>query len=274
MSRISSSALYDNLNRGHRVYGTIIVSSSPHWPSVIADCGLDFVFIDTEHMSLNRETIMVMCQMYSGVGITPVVRIPVADPGQISMMIDAGAEGIIVPYIEDADTLGRLVGPVKYGPVKGEKLEGILNKREILDENLAMYLKKRNQKRFLWAMIESKAGVENLEEILLVNGLDGVIIGPHDLSCSLNIPEQYDDPIFIEAAEKIVRKCGEHEMPCGIHFSGSVNRQLDWIKKGIRIIVHSSDLALIKRALAGDITEIKSAVGESSHSAGTKDVII
>src|SRR4051812_33291831 len=108
------------LHDGRRVYGSSLTN-----PLAWAACSytqLDFAFIDNEHCPLGRETTMALCQMYRARGVCPVVRIPVADPTRACMALDAGAEGIICPYMEDPALLREMVGAVKYRPLKGALL--------------------------------------------------------------------------------------------------------------------------------------------------------
>ncbi len=100
------------LRSGKHVFGTLIISTAPKWPSVVATLGLDFVFIDTEHIALDRSQVSQMCNIYRGIGLVPVVRIPSPDPYEASMFLDGGACGIIAPYIETPEQVRQLVGAV------------------------------------------------------------------------------------------------------------------------------------------------------------------
>ena len=95
-------------------------------------------------------------------------------------------------------------------------------------------------------------------------GLDAVFIGPHDLSVSLGIPEQYDHPDFEAAVLKIIQTTRSKGLSVGIHFSQSPERQVHWVKQGVNIIVHSFDVALFGQRLRHDIGSIKKAVGDDS----------
>ena len=85
---------------GIPVFGTLIVSPSPKWPEVVADCDLDFIFIDTEHIAIDRSQLSWMCHAYNGIGLPTLVRIPSPDPYTATMVIDGGASGVIAPYVE------------------------------------------------------------------------------------------------------------------------------------------------------------------------------
>src|SRR5262249_26800825 len=214
------------LHEGRFVYASAIVAMSPLWPNLAKQAGIDFVFVDTEHIPLDRQTLSWICQTYQALGLPPVVRIPCNDPFEACKALDAGAGGIIGPYLETADQVRALVGAVKLRPLKGQRLAEALRDRNTLEPELADYLERRNGNKILIANIESVPALENLPDICSVPGLDAVLIGPHDLSCSLGIPEQYDHPRFDEAVRSIFRIAREHGVGAGIHFSLRLERDL------------------------------------------------
>jgi 2-keto-3-deoxy-L-rhamnonate aldolase RhmA len=104
--------------------------------------------------------------------------------------------------------------------------------------------------------------MRRLDQILAVPGLDGVVIGPHDLSLSLGVPEQYSDPRFDAAVEEIVSKVREKGLGVGIHFPYDPNLQVKWARKGLNIILHSADIFLFQQGLQRDITTIRQVMGD------------
>ena len=248
------------LHSGKRVYSSAMVSTSPLWPNFVKQTGLDFVFIDIEHTPIGRETLSWICQTYQAAGLPPVVRIPCNDPFEACKALDAGAGGIIGPYLETADQVRALVGAVKYRPLKGRRLQEALRDPHTLEPELRDYLEKRNGDKILIANIESVPAIENLHEICSVPGLDSVLIGPHDLSCNLGIPEQYDHPRFDEAVRTIFRVAREHGVGAGIHFWLSVAKEIEWSQAGGNLVMHSSDVASFSRTLKTEIAELRQAL--------------
>jgi 4-hydroxy-2-oxoheptanedioate aldolase len=245
------------IHSGETVFGTCITSSNPLWPAILEGVGVDFVFIDTEHISLSRETMADLCQTYRGRGITPIVRVIKCDHHLISQALDAGAKGIVVPYVESADEIKVLVAATKLRPLKGEALSAVMKDPEALSPVLKDYFHTYNEGMYCIANIESVPAVERLDEILSVSGLDGVFIGPHDLSVSLGIPEQYDHPEFLSSVRRIISTCKQYHLAVGIHFSSTAQRQQFWMKEGVNLVVHSSDLALFKQRLEADFALLK-----------------
>ena len=254
------------LHSGQRVYGTLIVSESPRWPDAIQNTGLDFVFIDTEHTALSSSQVSWMCQTYSRMGLAPIVRIPSPDPNRAANVIDTGAAGIIAPYVENADQVQQLRGAVRLRPLKGRIQSGILAGNQpaaVLDT----YLRSRNDGHLLIVNIESVPALEALDEILAVPGLDAVLIGPHDLSCSLGLPERYDHPDFMNAVGTIFTKARHHNVGAGIHFTGNVTKQLEFLNAGCNMLIHCADISLFARALRKDLRAIKATIGDVDSSA-------
>ncbi len=245
------------LHEGRRVYSSAIVGMSPLWPSLAKQAGIDFVFVDTEHIPLDRQTLSWILQTYQALGVPPVVRIPCNDPFEACKVLDAGAGGVIGPYVETAEQVRQLVGAVKLRPLKGRRLQEALHDPSTLEPELRDYLEKRNGDKILIVNIESTPAIENLHEICSVPGLDSVLIGPHDLSCSLGIPEQYDHPRFDEAVRKIFRIAREHGVGAGIHFWLGLDKEITWSQAGGNLVMHSSDLALFSRNLKSDIETLR-----------------
>jgi 2-keto-3-deoxy-L-rhamnonate aldolase RhmA len=254
----------ERLHAGERLYGSLIVSDSPRWPSVVSKAGLDFVFIDTEHIALDRGIVSWMCQTYAGLGLTPVVRIPRPDPFLACMMLDGGAQGIIAPYVESAEEVRQLVGAVKYRPLKGKKMQAVLSGQTALEPDLDEYLKKYNENNSLIVNIESVPALQALDEILAVPGLDGTLVGPHDLTTNLGIAEQYHHPTYIAAVDEIVHKSRAHSLGVGTHvmYPGGIQQEIRWAQMGANLIVHMADFNMFQYSLQAALGEIKGALGD------------
>ncbi len=250
-----------NLHEGRRVYSSAMVSTSPLWPNLVKAASVDFVFVDTEHTPIDRQTLSWICQTYTALGVPPVVRIPCNDPFEACKALDGGAGGVIGPYVETADQVRGLVGAVKWRPLKGKRLDDAVRDPNSLEPELRDYLEKRNGDKILIVNIESVPAIQNLHDICSVPGLDSVLIGPHDLSCSLGIPEQYDHPRFDEATRTIFRIAREHNVGAGIHFWLGLEQEITWSKAGGNLVMHSSDVATFSRTLKNEIEHLRKALG-------------
>ena len=259
---MNGKELVKALHDGTRVYGTCVVSPSPMWPPMIAGLGMDFVFIDTEHVAIGRETLSWMCRAYTALGLAPVVRIPKPDPFLACMALDGGAVGVIAPYLESVDQVRELRGAVKLRPLKGQRLQNYLAGTETLEPEVQQYLDTRNADRVMVVNVESVPALKALDDILAVPGIDALLVGPHDLSINLGIPEQYTHPRFLEAIGTIIAKARKAGVGVGIHYSGGIDLEIAWAREGANFIIHSSDVSLVNDALKRDLAEFKRQLGD------------
>jgi 2-keto-3-deoxy-L-rhamnonate aldolase RhmA len=266
--------MLEKLKKGERVYGSAFTSIAPSWALSLKKAALDFVFIDNEHISMNRADLARLCQLFKAYGITPVVRIPSPDAFLASQAIDAGAVGVIAPYLEHVSQIRELVGAVKFKPLKGEKLERLLSGEEQLNDSMKAYIDQFNQGNICIANIESVTAMERLDELLSVPGLDGVFIGPHDLSVSLGYPEQYDHPVFEAAVREIIQVTRSKGLSIGVHFSLEPERQVRWAKEGANIIVHSFDIALYTQRLMHDMKIIREGLGDANTINAPENMVV
>ena len=262
--------LRQKLHAGERVYGTLIAGDSPRWPQAVSSLGLDFVFIDTEHLPLDRQKTAWMCQVYSALDLAPVVRIPSPDPFQACMVLDGGAHGVIAPYIESPAQVRALVGAVKFRPLKGKRLQALLEGSFQPDPELRAYLDEYNANNLLVINIESLPALEALDDILAVDGLDAVLIGPHDLSISLGIPEQYTHPTFLKAVETILTTARRYGLGAGLHatYVNALEQEILYANMGANLFVHQGDLISFRLALRYDIDALKQALGDRDKLTG------
>ena len=247
--------------RKDTLFGTLIVSTSPRWPATVAGLGLDFVFLDTEHIALDRHELSWMCQAYGALGLPPIVRVSSPDPYLATMALDGGAAGIVAPYVETVEQVQALRGAVKCRPIKGRVLEEHLSGKVPFAGDLKEYVQRPGTARSLIVNIESIPAIENLDAILAVPDLDAVLIGPHDLSCNLGVPEQYNHPRFEEACRTIFRKARAVGIGAGVHsFYGDVAQEISWINEvGANLIIHSADIVAFAKGMSADVSRMRNA---------------
>jgi len=253
------------LRAGRPAFGTLITFASPRLPKALASVGLDFVFIDTEHIPLDREQLAWMCVAYRLAGFAPIVRIPSPSPYEATMVLDGGASGIVAPYIESAEQVRQLAGAVKCRPLKGRRLNDLLQHGVKPEPLLRDYIQTFCSENVLIVNIESVPAMEALDEILAVEELDAVLIGPHDLSTSLGYPEQYDRPEFDLAVRKIVSAARAAGKGAGIHYWHSLEHEKAWISAGANLIIHSADILALVAGLKADLNALKAAAGVGAH---------
>lgn len=260
---MNSRELQQALRSGKRVYGTLLLSPAPSWASQMKKLGIDFTFIDTEHVSLDRHQISWMCQAYKAMELTPLVRVYRPDHHLATMALDGGAGGIIAPYVESVEQAQMMRGAVKMRPLRGKKVQAIVEGREELTGELKTYIEEYNQDNVLILNIESVPGLEALDDILKVPDIDAILVGPHDLSCSLGIPEQYKHSDFVDAVKTIFSKARAAGVGAGMHFWAGMDQQIEWARDaGMNLIIHRADILNFVESMSREIKEIKEALGD------------
>jgi 2-keto-3-deoxy-L-rhamnonate aldolase RhmA len=254
---MKKNLLLTKLKQATPVYGTCLTNLSARWIRTVLPADLDFVFLDTEHIATDRSGLSDACWLLRSLGITPIVRIANPDPFLATQALDAGALGIVVPYLETIEQLQAMAGAVKYRPLKGKVLADALADPTSLSESTLRYLEEYNEGHLLIANIESGPALDNLAALVAHPALDGVFVGPHDLSVNLGVAEQYEHPVFLAALEQIVHLTRTGEKHVGIQFWMEPDLQAQWMKKGVDMVIHSSDLSLFGQKLQQDMQIIR-----------------
>jgi 4-hydroxy-2-oxoheptanedioate aldolase len=185
------------------------------------------------------------------------------------MVLDGGAQGFIAPYIETAAQVRELTAAARYRPLKGARVAAAIADPQSLEPELRAYLERRNADTLFIANIESVPAIEQLDEILSVGSIDSVLIGPHDLSCSLGIPEQYTHPRFDQAVRQIFAVARQHGVGAGIHFWTSTAQEIAWARTaGGNLIMHGSDATIFGEHLRRELDEIRAAIDSQAAVSG------
>jgi len=224
---------------------------------------LDFVFIDTEHVPIDRHQLSWMCRAYSAMGIAPVVRVPSPDPYRVCMALDGGAEGVIIPYVESPDQVREMVAAARLRPLKGQRMREALCDPGSLTPVESDFLDKFNRNSVVIVNIESRPAMEALDSILEIEGLDAVLIGPHDLSISLGMPEAYGHPDFRAAVLEIIKKARARNVGAGIHYWLGVEPQIAWGREGANLMINSSDISAFEQTIGGQIKQMREVLGDA-----------
>jgi len=236
--------LSQKLRDGTYVYGTHITGPlNPLTPDWYAGAGLDFAFICNEHMPLDVSETSTMCKMFAAHGVSPMVRIPYPDARLATLAVDFGAEGIVAPYVESADECREIVSALKYRPVKGRYLEELVSGKKVIGKKLAEYLDKFNENLYFVAGIESVYAIENLEKIIGAGGVSCVFLGPHDITCSMGIPLEYDNPGFISLMVDVVSRCRRMGVGVGMHGSATNPDYRPLLDAGANFMLDAADIA-------------------------------
>jgi len=248
--------------QGGTVFNGWLAAPSSVTAEVMARQDWDSVTIDLQHGLVGYSDAVPMLQAISQTETVPLARAPWNEPVMVQKLLDAGAYGIICPMINSREEAERFIGACRYAPV-GYRSVGPIRAAMYAG---ADYIPNANETVLAIAMIETKQAVDNLDEILTTPGLDGIFVGPSDLSVSYGHAAGFDPefPEVMAAIEKIVERCKIHGIAPGIH-TGSVRWALMMQDLGYRFITLLSDLRLIQWSAANAIAAFKA--GETRDNA-------
>ena len=209
-----------------------------------AAAGLDLIFVDTEHSYFDSRTTHEIVQTCLQTSISPIVRVPDFQYDLVARTLDSGAEGIMFPRTESPDVLAQAISWAKYPPagIRGFGLSGA--HVGYVDVSMDDIRTQHNTQNLLIAQIESVRGLEAIDEIAAVEGLDSLLLGPADMSISLGVPGDWEAPKLWAAIDRIVEACNAAGIWPGIHCRNAAfaNKAMD---HGMRIVSAGADSALL-----------------------------
>jgi len=240
MDRIKKiNQIRNTLHSGKYTLGSWIQIPHPTIAEIMGQSGYDWVAVDLEHGAISVHQLPDLFRSLELGDTLPLARLAQGSPKDCKQALDAGAGGVIVPMIENARQL-KLVRDACCWPPAGNRGVGF-SRANLFGKYFDAYSKEA-QSPILVAMIENIEAVNNLEEILQVDGLDALLIGPYDLSASMALTAKFDHPKFIESLNKILSLSISANIPCGIHI---VNPSIDELKfrieEGYKFIAYSID---------------------------------
>jgi 2-keto-3-deoxy-L-rhamnonate aldolase RhmA len=232
------ASLRDALRGPKPLIGTLLTTASPEVAEVLALAGFDWLFIDLEHGSLSLHDAQRAIQAVAGRCFT-VVRVPEATTENVKRVLDTGCNGIIAPHVNSASDARRIVALAKYPPL-GERSVGLARAHGY---GLAFtdYIASANDHIAVIIQIEHIDGVSDVGEILRVQGIDSIFVGPYDLSGSLGLLGQVSDARVLAAIEKVRAACAASNMTFGI-FCATADQALAAVMSGARIVAIGTDL--------------------------------
>ncbi|MFL2761773.1 MAG: HpcH/HpaI aldolase family protein [Dehalococcoidia bacterium] len=268
---MNGEQLREKTSSGGIVYGTMLsVGTNPRWTQTISQFGLDYVILDTEHSPRSRAEVADYLAAFNYSGVVPIVRIPIPASHYVTMYLDAGAQGILAPYCETVDQVKEVVAAARWRPLKGALAAKAVDQNELPSIETRKYLENRNKNNVCIIGIESVPAIENLENILQVQGIDAIFVGPNDLSITLGIPDQYDHPDYESALRQIISLSNAAGKPVLIHHQ-TVELTQKWLKEGARFVLYSSDARIMHNGYRDEFAQIK-AVGQDMGGDSVDDI--
>ena len=227
---------------------------------VMAQCGWESVTVDMQHGVQDYQSMVQCFQAMQAHPITPLVRVPWNEPGIIGKSLDGGAMGIICPMVNNAAEAKALADACLYPP-KGKRSNGPI--RAAMYGEASSYQTTANDEILVIPMIETQAGIDNIDEILSVPGISGIYIGPSDMGFSLGLIPILDreEPLILGIYEKLLASCKKHGKFAGIH-NGTAAYAARMMKMGFQFCTIANDSGLMARAAREAVTATRKAAGD------------
>ena len=248
--------LKNKLSNKELTFGSWLTLGSLAVTEIMAKANFDWLVVDLEHSTISIDLAGDMIRIIDLCEVTPLVRLTSNDANQIKRVMDAGAGGIVVPMVNCAQEARNAVEATRYSP-NGTRGVG-LARAQGYGANFHEYLQWQVNEPVVIVQIEHINAIEKLEEILTESGVDGFIIGPYDLSCSLGIPGDFDHPDFIDAMKYIHTTSTKLDKPGGLHIvEPDIAKLKESISLGYSFIAYSVDFRMLDEAARNGISSIK-----------------
>lgn len=238
------------LARGRVVIGSEVSRlRGPEIPRILARAGFQFVFIDMEHSAFSMETVADLIRAGRDNDIVPIVRVPQAEYAWVTRVLDAGAMGIIVPRVDTAEMAEAIVSWTRYPPLGIRGFAATGAQTEDRDVGPVDFIRSNHAETLLVLQIERKRALENLEEILAVEGIDVACLGYMDLSVDLGAAAlgNPEHPELVKGIERLIDVSSARGVAPG--FIGPDMAILQrWLQRGMRFVSYSTEALLLRRA--------------------------
>ena len=251
--------LKEKLAQGVKPLGTFVGTGSAAVVECLGCAGLDFVILDNEHSPIEAETTAELVRAAERRSITPLARVREISRPAILKLLDVGVQGLIIPDVHSAEDVRRIVSYAKYAPV-GQR--GFCPSRKDgwgtdMPGSVADVMAHFNRETLVIPQCETAEALADIEHIAAMDGVDGIFVGPFDLSISMGMPGQFDAPEFQAAVTRSVAACRAAGKYC-MFFTGTADGVFDGFRWGFDAMAYSLDAALFIQSVKRDVEDIRS----------------
>jgi 2-keto-3-deoxy-L-rhamnonate aldolase RhmA len=235
--------LRQRLQKGETLLGQLLLEFfTPGIGPMLDACGMDFVIFDMEHGRCDIGLMEQMIASCRGSGIVPMARVPDLNFSPLSRVLDVGARGVMVPRVETRQQTEEIVRQLKYAP-QGRRGVALGVAHDLYRAAGAEFFAQANEETTVIIQVETVKAFENLDDIISVSGVDVAWVGHYDLTVSMGIPAQFDNPRVLEAMDKLLGACKRHGVAAGF-LPPTPESALHWIRKGFRMMSLGSDIGV------------------------------
>jgi 2-dehydro-3-deoxyglucarate aldolase len=248
--------LKEKLRQNQLTLGSWITLGHPSIAEILAMAGYDWLVVDMEHTTISIEQAGELIRVIDLCGVAPLVRLTSNHPDQIKRVMDAGAHGIVVPMVNSVADAERAVAATRYAP-RGIRGVGLARAQKF-GPGFQDYLQWQKDGPVVIVQIEHQDALDHLEAIFSVPGVDGFIIGPYDLSCSMGMPGEFERPEVKAAMQQILATGLRMSFPAGLHIVEPAPARLaQVIQEGYRFIAYSVDVRMLDVAARAGVATAK-----------------
>jgi 4-hydroxy-2-oxoheptanedioate aldolase len=258
------------LRRGDPVVGTFSFFGDPAAIEIMGGTGLDFIVIDSEHTARGIESIAGLLRAADCVDLPVIVRVGGAEPNPILRVLDAGALGIMVPHLETPEEARSAVAAARYPPGGSRGAFSISRATRYGAVPFAEHVERSNSEIMVVGLIESRAGVNNIEEILDA-GIEVIIVGRGDLSTEMGLPGQPRHPEVLAATDAVTRAVSRRRGPWLGATVGAVGEVGAWTAAGCMVFVYQSDHIALRSGFSDAVPKVHSEFARGAATAPSGD---
>lgn len=240
---------------GEGVIGVFSKTADPAFIEILGHAGMDYVIIDLEHGPNTVQTAQNLIRAAQVVGLMPIVRVKESCASVMNEVLDIGAGGIQVPQITCKSEAEAVIKRTRFAPIGERGVCRFVRAADYSAKDRFEYFKDSNDTVTI-LQVEGQEGIDNIDEILSVSGIDVLFIGPYDLSQSLGVAGQIDNPKVEEKMLEIVSKCKEKGIAVGT-FVDTLQNAHKWKDLGVKYISYSVDVGIFYEAVSDIVKEIK-----------------
>ena len=252
---MKSSLLKSKLKNKELTIGSWISFGFTQTCEIMAKADFEWLVVDMEHTAINDDKCLNLIQIIESNGISPLVRVGANDPLLIKRAMDAGAHGIIVPMVNSVEDAKKAINSLYYPPI-GNRGVG-LGRAQNYGIGFEEYNKWAKTEIIFIPQIEHIDGVNNLDDILALEEVDGFIVGPYDLSGSLNVPGEWEHPDIVNALNKVKNVVSNHKKPGGFHIVHSNHKELEKrLADGYTFIAYGDDMVFFAETIKSEMNYI------------------
>lgn len=242
--------------------GAVVSSTDPAFVEAMAGSALDLLMLDTEHSPLGPESVQTLVMAASAADTPVLVRVGGLEPIQLMQALDVGAAGVIVPRVRNADEVRLIVQSTRYPPVGlrgfGPRRAGLYGRRT------TEYAAEANDNVAVTVQIETSDAVDNLVEIASVPGLDGLLVGPNDLSAGLGVAGQVESDPVLEVIDRVAEVCRDAGIAAGIATLPAPGEVERWRDAGLTWVIAGVDVFYMVDALDAFLAEMEAGLHDGA----------